>query len=91
MLGEAFKRRTDDLLRWQGPDSLSRKPPGTRSRSTCGPSWSSRSNWTVPRLRAHPGGAALRFAPTRRYRVDKSAADADVIERVRAMLPLHGS
>ena len=34
----------------------------------------------------YPGGVALRFARVKRYRPDKSAADADPIETVRAML-----
>jgi len=33
----------------------------------------------------YPGGLALRFARLRRYRADKSAADADTIETVRAL------
>jgi DNA ligase-1 len=31
----------------------------------------------------YPGGLALRFARVKRYRPDKSAADADTISRVR--------
>jgi DNA ligase-1 len=33
----------------------------------------------------YPGGLALRFARVRRYRPDKSAAEADTIETVRAI------
>ena len=33
----------------------------------------------------YPGGLALRFARVRRYREDKSAADADTIETVRGI------
>ena len=33
----------------------------------------------------YPGGLALRFARVKGYRGDKSAADADTIEAVRAM------
>jgi DNA ligase-1 len=40
----------------------------------------------VQRSRRYPGGVALRFARLRRYRTDKTAADADPIERVQAML-----
>ncbi|MCB0957764.1 MAG: hypothetical protein KDB12_16545, partial [Ilumatobacter sp.] len=40
----------------------------------------------VQRSRRYPGGVALRFARVRRYRPDKSAAEADTIERVQAML-----
>jgi DNA ligase 1 len=34
----------------------------------------------------YPGGVALRFARVRAYRPDKSAADADTIDAVRALL-----
>lgn len=34
----------------------------------------------------YAGGVALRFARVRRYRPDKSPAEADTIETVRAML-----
>ena len=33
----------------------------------------------------YPGGVALRFARVRRYRDDKTAADADTIDAVRAL------
>jgi DNA ligase-1 len=36
----------------------------------------------------YPGGVALRFARVVRYRPDKTAADADTIEAVRALLPV---
>ena len=35
----------------------------------------------------YAGGVALRFARVRRYRADKSAAEADTIESLRALLP----
>jgi len=35
----------------------------------------------------YPGGVALRFARVKTYRSDKSAAEADTIERVRALCP----
>ena len=41
----------------------------------------------VQASRRYPGGVALRFARVRRYRDDKTAADADPIEAVQAMLP----
>jgi DNA ligase 1 len=34
----------------------------------------------------YPGGVALRFARVLRYRPDKTAAEADTIESVRALL-----
>jgi len=35
----------------------------------------------------YPGGIGLRFARVKRYRDDKSAADVDTIDDVRALLP----
>ena len=35
----------------------------------------------------YPGGMALRFARVKRYRDDKTAAEADTIDTVRALLP----
>ena len=35
----------------------------------------------------YPGGVALRFARVLRYRPDKTAAEADTIDAVRALLP----
>jgi DNA ligase 1 len=40
----------------------------------------------VQRSSRYPGGVALRFARVRGYREDKTAAEADTIETVRAML-----
>jgi DNA ligase-1 len=34
----------------------------------------------------YPGGVALRFARVRRYRPDKSSAEADIIDAVRDLL-----
>jgi len=86
MLGKTFKGLTDELLAWQTAEILARE---TR-----------RDAWTVyPRpelvveiafndLQAsprYPGGIALRFARVKRYRPDKTAADADTIDTVRAI------
>ncbi|MEJ7563117.1 MAG: DNA ligase, partial [Ilumatobacteraceae bacterium] len=40
----------------------------------------------VQRSPRYPGGAALRFARVRRYRPDKSSAEADTIDAVRDLL-----
>jgi DNA ligase-1 len=40
-----------------------------------------------PVVHRYPGGLALRFAQVKRYRPDKSAADADTIDDQRALLP----
>ena len=41
----------------------------------------------VQRSTRYPGGVALRFARVVRYRPDKTAAEADTIDAVRALLP----
>ncbi|WP_063046968.1 ATP-dependent DNA ligase [Nocardia pseudovaccinii] len=88
MVGKTFKGLTDALLHWQTAEF----PRHERARD----------EYTVylwPELVVeialdgvqvsprYPGGVALRFARVVRYRPDKSAADADTIETVRALLP----
>ncbi|MFI9641050.1 ATP-dependent DNA ligase [Micromonospora sp. NPDC051925] len=86
MLGKTFKGLTDELLRWQTERFLGLAVE--------------RGDWVV-RVRPeqvveiafdgvlastrYPGGMALRFARVLRYRHDKSAAEADTIDTVRAL------
>ena len=89
MLGKTFKGLTDELLTWQTERFLSlevRRTPGvvyleptTVVEIACdGLQVSTR----------YPGGVALRFARVLRYRPDKSAAEADTIDTVRALSPV---
>ena len=86
MLGKTFKGLTDALLTWQ----TERLPELAVDRS----------DWVVhvrPELvveiafdgmqtsSRYPGGMTLRFARVIRYRTDKSAAEADTIDAVRAI------
>jgi DNA ligase-1 len=86
MLGKTFKGLTDKLLAWQTEEFLKRE--------------THRDEWTVylrPELVVeiafndlqqspqYPGGLALRFARVKRYRPDKTAAEADTIDTVRAL------
>jgi len=86
MLGKTFKGMTDELLAWQTQALLALE--------------THRDRWSVhvrPELVVevafndlqasprYPGGLALRFARIKRYRNDKTAADADTIETVRAI------
>ena len=88
MLGKTFKGLTDEMLAWQTERLIALEDR--------------RDNYTVyvrPELVAeiafdgvqrsprYPGGLALRFARVLRYRLDKSAAEADTIETVRATQP----
>ncbi|MEU9023285.1 ATP-dependent DNA ligase [Actinomadura sp. NPDC048394] len=90
MLGKTFKGLTDELLAWQ-TEKL--RELAVRE-----------DDWTVhvrPELVVeiafdgvqqsprYPGGIALRFARVLRYRPDKTAAEADTIETVRAVAPVY--
>jgi ATP-dependent DNA ligase I len=83
MLGKTFKGLTDDLLKWQTQKLLELEI--------------TRDDYTVyvkPELvveiafndvqasPVYPGGLALRFARVKRYRTDKTAAEADTIETI---------
>ena len=86
MLGKTFKGMTDEMLAWQTAKLLQLEI--------------SRDAYTVyvrPELVVevafndvqgspqYPGGVALRFARVKRYRTDKTAAQADTIATVRAI------
>jgi len=87
MVGKTFKGMTDELLEWQ-----------TR---TFPEHAAERAEWGLllrpelvveialdgaQRSTRYPGGLALRFARVLRYRPDKTPAEADTIEAVRALL-----
>ncbi|NJC71118.1 ATP-dependent DNA ligase [Planosporangium thailandense] len=86
MLGKTFKGLTDEMLRWQterlkalavseGEWVVTVRPELVVEIAFDGVQ-------TSPR---YPGGVALRFARVLRYREDKSAAEADTIDDVRAI------
>ncbi len=86
MLGKTFKGMTDDMLEWQtkrfldletGRDGhvVHVRPEQVVEIAFDGLQESPR----------YPGGLALRFARVKRYRDDKSAAEADTIGSVRAI------
>jgi DNA ligase 1 len=88
MVGKTFKGLTDALLEWQTGELLAReigrdgitvhvRPELVVEIALDG----------VQASRRYPGGVALRFARVRRYRDDKTAADADPIETLQALLP----
>jgi DNA ligase-1 len=88
MVGKTFKGLTDELLRWQTdvfPTLLASehrygmqlRPELVVEIAVDGVQVSTR----------YPGGVALRFARVRRYRPDKTAAEADTIDAVRGLLP----
>jgi len=92
MLGKTFKGLTDEMLQWQTREFLERE--------------THRDQWTVylrPEIvvevafnevqesSQYAGGVALRFARVKGYRPDKSPADADTIDTVRALHATHGA
>jgi DNA ligase 1 len=88
MVGKTFKGLTDELLRWQTDALLAReterhgiavmvRPELVVEIALDGVQSSTR----------YPGGIALRFARVKRYRPDRPAEEADVIEDLRALLP----
>ena len=86
MLGKTFKGLTDAMLEWQTRKLLSleiaRDAHVVHVRPELVVEIAFNDIQTSPH---YPGGLALRFARVRRYREDKSAADADTIETVRGI------
>jgi DNA ligase-1 len=89
MIGKTFKGLSDELLRWQTERFLAlevarddaytvRVAPALVVEVAFG---------DVQRSPHYDSGVALRFARVRRYRPDKSPAEADTLGRVRALLP----
>ncbi|MDQ0375617.1 ATP-dependent DNA ligase [Cellulomonas humilata] len=86
MLGKTFKGMTDEMLAWQterftelstGDDGwvVTVRPEQVVEIAFDG----------LQRSTRYPGGVALRFARVLRYRDDKTAAEADTIDAVRAL------
>ena len=88
MVGKCFKGLTDELLTWQTKQLLARetgrrgiavlvRPELVVEIALDGVQSSTR----------YAGGVALRFARVKRYRPDKNAGEADMIDDLRALLP----
>jgi DNA ligase-1 len=87
MVGKTFKGLTDALLTWQTEQLLAREV-----------SREGHVVWVRPELvveiavdgvqrsTRYPGGVALRFARVKRYREDKTPAEADTIAEVQSLL-----
>jgi DNA ligase-1 len=87
MVGKTFKGLTDALLTWQTEQLLAREVERTRGTVWVRPELVVEIALDgVQRSTRYPGGVALRFARVRGYRDDKSPADADTIDTVRALL-----
>ena len=87
MVGKTFKGMTDELLAWQTatfPEHAAAEEPwGLRLRPELVVEVAVDGAQRSTRYR---GGVALRFARVLRYRPDKTAAEADTLETIRALL-----
>jgi DNA ligase-1 len=88
MVGKTFKGLSDVLLTWQTEQLLARETEREGITVHVRPELVVEIALDgVQRSTRYAGGVALRFARVKRYRDDKSAADADTIDAVRALLP----
>jgi DNA ligase-1 len=86
MVGKTFKGLTDVLLTWQTEQLLERETEREGITVHVRPELVVEIALDgVQRSTRYPGGVTLRFARVKRYRDDKSAADADTIGAVRAL------
>jgi DNA ligase-1 len=86
MLGKTFKGLTDELLAWQTEQLLARETHREGIAVFVRPELVVEIAFDgVQTSTRYPSGMALRFARVKRYRDDKTAADADTVETVRAV------
>jgi DNA ligase-1 len=86
MLGKTFKGMTDDMLRWQTEKFLSLEVDRDGHIVYVRPEVVAEVAFNdVQRSPRYPAGLALRLARVVRYRDDKTAAQADTIDAVRAI------
>ena len=86
MVGKTFKGLTDALLRWQSETFPAFETRRTASTVFLRPEIVVEIAIDgVQRSPRYPGGIALRFARVKGYRSDKSAAEADTIQTLRAL------
>ena len=87
MLGKTFKGMTDEMLAWQTERFLELETGRDGHVVHVRPEQVVEIAFDgVQRSTRYPGGVALRFARVLRYREDKTAAEADMIETVRSLL-----
>ena len=88
MLGKTFKGLTDELLTWQTSRLLELEERRDSYTVHVRPELVVEIAFNgVQRSPRYPGGLALRFARVLRYREDKTAAEADTIDTIRALSP----
>ena len=86
MLGKTFKGMTDEMLKWQTAALLAREVDREGHIVHVRPELVVEIAFNdVQRSSQYPGGLALRLARVVRYREDKTAAEANTIDDVRAI------
>ena len=86
MLGKTFKGMTDEMLAWQTAEFLAREVDREEHIVHVRPELVAEIAFNdVLRSTQYAGGLALRHARVVRYRGDKTAAEADTIDAVRAI------
>jgi len=86
MLGKTFKGMTDEMLRWQTEQLLSLETSRDQYTVFVEPKIVVEIAYSDIQISPHyPSGFALRFARVKRYRPDKSAAEADTLETVKQL------
>jgi ATP-dependent DNA ligase I len=84
MLGKTFKGMTDEMLEWQTKRLLELEVARDGMTVYVRPELVVETAFNeVQASSQYPGGVALRFARIKRYRTDKTAAEADTIDSVR--------
>lgn len=87
MLGKTFKGMTDEVLRWQTERFLGLETHREGHVVFVRPEQVVEIAFDgLQRSTRYPGGVALRFARVVRYRDDKTAAEADLLDTVRSYL-----
>jgi DNA ligase-1 len=86
MVGKCFKGLTDELLVWQTKELLARETGRKGIAVLARPELVVEIALDgVQSSTRYPGGVALRFARVKRYRPDKTPAEADTIDDLRAL------
>ncbi|HSK98288.1 MAG TPA: ATP-dependent DNA ligase, partial [Euzebyales bacterium] len=86
MLGKTFKGLTDEMLEWQTKRFLELETQRRGHVVHVEPVQVVEIAFDgVQNSTRYPGGVALRFARVKRYRDDKTAAEADTIDQIRAI------
>jgi DNA ligase-1 len=85
MLGKTFKGLTDEMLAWQTKKFLELEIGRDAHTVFVRPEVVAEIAFNEIQASSYPGGVTLRFARVKRYRDDKTAAEADTIATIQEM------